>query len=251
MDRKIKVGAVNYLNTKPLLYGIENNASLKTSMDLSVEYPALLAQLLKQDLLDIALLPVAAIPEIEGARIVSNYGIATDGDVVSVALFSQVPIEQIEQVYLDYQSRTSVQLAQILLKEYWNKELQYLDATPDYIFDIKGTTAGVIIGDRALKHLPDFKYVYDLGSAWKAHTGLPFVFAAWVANKDLPQSFLNTFDEANALGLTVLEQIAMNNEVPYYDLKKYYQTDLSYLLDANKKKGLNLFLEKIGTHIKF
>lgn len=251
MDRKIKVGAVNYLNTKPLLYGIENNASLKASMDLSVEYPALLAQLLKQDLLDIALLPVAAIPEIEGARIVSNYGIATDGDVVSVALFSQIPIEQIEQVYLDYQSRTSVQLAQILLKEYWNKELQYLDATPDYIFDIKGTTAGVIIGDRALKHLPDFKYVYDLGSAWKAHTGLPFVFAAWVANKDLPQSFLNTFDEANALGLTVLEQIAMNNEVPYYDLKKYYQTDLSYLLDANKKKGLNLFLEKIGTNIKF
>ena len=151
--------------------------------------------------IDMALLPVAAIPAIDGAHIVSDYGIAADGNVVSVAIFSQVPMEEIETVYLDYQSRTSVKLAELLLESHWKKKVVYKPAPENFIEHINGTSAGVIIGDRALIQLSNFRYIYDLSAAWKDYTGLDFVFAAWVANSPLPQGFTARFNAANAEGL--------------------------------------------------
>jgi chorismate dehydratase len=241
---KIKIAAVSYLNTKPLLYGIERS-DIINDIDLVVDYPANLARLLKNDEIDMALLPVAAMAEIPGARIVSDYGIAADGDVVSVALFSQVPIEDIESVYLDYQSRTSVRLAQVLLANYWKKDVTYLAADKDYINNIQGTTAGVIIGDRALQQLDNFKYVYDLSAAWKSYTGLDFIFAAWIANKDLPQDFIARFNKANATGFGHLDEIIANNPFPEYSLHTYYTKNIKYVLDEQKKAGLKRFLELI------
>lgn len=214
-------------------------------IDLSVDYPARVAQQLKEGLIDIALMPVAAIVDIPGARIVSNYGIAAEGNVVSVALFSQSPIEEIDTVILDYQSRTSVRLTQLLLEEFWQKQVEFVPAGIDFIEQIKGRTAGVIIGDRALLHLPNFAHRYDLSAVWQQHTGLPFVFAAWVANKDLPEDFIQEFDAANALGLQHLDEIAAANEIPYYDLRVYYKENVVYFLDEEKKKALSLFLDKI------
>lgn len=244
MERKIKVGAVSYLNTKPLLYGLERNA-IKDKIEISLEYPAILAQKLRDGDIDMALMPVAALQEIDGARIVSDYGIAADGNVVSVALFSQLPLDEIDTVILDYQSRTSVRLTQLLFKEFWKKEVQFVPAGADFISEIKGKTAGVIIGDRALAQLPNFAFNYDLSKAWKDLTGLPFVFAAWVSNKDLSQDFIAEFNTANAMGLAHLDEIVLQNEVPYYSLKTYYNDNICYHLDAAKKKGLALFLEKI------
>lgn len=245
MKGKIKVGAVSYLNTKPLLYGLERSA-IKEQIEIVLAYPAQLAQQLRDGLIDMALLPVAALSEIEGAQVVSDYGIAADGNVVSVALFSQLPLEEIDTVILDYQSRTSVRLTQLLFREYWKKEVEFLPAGADFIAEIKGKTAAVIIGDRALAQLPNFKYNYDLSAAWKQHTGLPFVFAAWVSSKKLPPDFLQDFNRANAMGLEHLDEIALENEVPYYPLKTYYNDNICYHLDAGKKKGLALFLDKIS-----
>jgi chorismate dehydratase len=242
---KIKVGAVSYLNTKPLLYGIEHS-DLVNEIELSVEYPAELARKLKGGAIDIALLPVAAIPGIENSRIVSNYGIAADGDVASVCIFSQVPMEEIEILYLDYQSRTSVRLAQLLLEKHWNKKVEYKDAPENFIDYINGKNAGVIIGDRALKQLTNFEYIFDLSAAWKEMTGLPFVFAAWVTNKDLPEDFLKRFDDANASGLKNIDKVVAENTFPYYDLDKYYRENIQYLLDDKKRKGLELFLSMIN-----
>jgi len=199
-------------------------------IELTEDYPANVARQLREGSIDVALLPVAVMPTIPGARIVSDYGIAADGDVASVSIFSHVPMQEIETVYLDYQSRTSVRLAQLL----------------HYIDYINGRAAGVIIGDRALKQIPNFEYIYDLAAGWKAFTGLPFVFAAWIANKELPQSFIQAFNEANAEGLKYIDQVVIENPFPYYDLKKYYTENIHYLLDEEKKKGLNLFLQMIG-----
>lgn len=215
-------------------------------MELIVDYPSRLAQDLKSNKIDLALLPVAAIPGIEGARIISDYGIGANGNVVSVAIFSQVPMEEIETVYLDYQSRTSVRLAQLLLENYWGKKVVYKEANEHYIDYINGPTAGVIIGDRALKQLNNFEYTYDLSAAWKAYTGLDFVFAAWVANKDLPQSFIDRFNKANAEGLAHLDEIVAENPFPYYDLKTYYTDNIVFLIDEAKRKGLDKFLELIS-----
>jgi chorismate dehydratase len=240
----IKVGAVSYLNTKPLLYGIEHS-SIINEIELSLDYPALLAQQLKNGEIDMALLPVAAIPGIENARIVGKYGIATDGDVVSVAIFSNVPIEEVTDIYLDYQSRTSVRLAQLLLAQYWIKDITYHQAPTDFISKIDGTTAGVIIGDRALQQLPNFKYVYDLSAAWKSFTGLDFVFAAWVSNKHLPAGFIERFDAANEAGLQHIDIVIAQNPFPAYSLDVYYNKNIQYVLDESKLKGLSTFLQMI------
>lgn len=244
MSVKIKVAGVSYLNTKPLLYGIERSPVLN-EMKLLLDYPSNLAQSLQKGDIDMALMPVAAMPGIPGARIVSDYGIAADGNVASVCIFSQVPMEQIETIYLDYQSRTSVRLAQLLLEKHWRKNVVYKSAPENYIEYINGSTAGVIIGDRALKQLSNFEYIYDLAAEWKAFTGLPFVFAAWIANKDLPQDFLEAFNDANAEGLKHIDEVVAENPFPYYDLHTYYTKNIHYLLTEEKKAGLNKFLELI------
>ncbi len=244
MNSKIKVGAVSYLNTKPLLYGLERS-SIKEKIDLTLAYPAQLVKQLQTEKIDLALLPVAALQEIEAAKIVANYGIAANGNVVSVALFCQVPLHEIETVILDYQSRTSVRLTQLLFAEFWKQDVQFLPAGNDFINEIKGNTAAVIIGDRALEQLPNFKYNYDLSAAWKSFTGLPFVFAAWVSNKNLSAEFLAEFNTANAIGLAHIDEIAEANTIPYYSLTTYYKENICYRLGEAKKKGLALFLEKI------
>ncbi len=214
-------------------------------IDLMLDYPSQLAKDLADNKIDIALLPVAAMLTVPNARIVGDYGIGADGKVASVCIFSHVPMEEIKTVYLDYQSRTSVKLAEVLLKNYWKQEVELKSAPENYIEYINGTTAGVIIGDRALKQLTNFEYIYDLSEAWKDFTGLPFIFAAWVANKDLPADFLERFNAANALGLDHLEEIVEANPFPYYDLMTYYTENIRYHLDDEKKKGMELFLGMI------
>jgi chorismate dehydratase len=242
---KIRVGAVSYLNTKPLLYGIKSHPVIN-EIELVEDYPAKIAQMLIDDEVDIGLIPVEATLRLEEWYIDSDYCIGGDGPVASVCIFSEVPIEQVEKVYLDYQSRTSVNLAKILLKEYWKKDVDFVDATgEDFRGQIKRTTAGVIIGDRALQQRSQSKYIYDLSEAWKKYTGLSFVFAAWIANKKLPEEFIKAFDEANALGLEKINEVINENVFPYFDLRTYYTSCISYKIDMQKKKGLELFLKKL------
>jgi chorismate dehydratase len=242
---KIKVAAVSYLNTKPLLWGIERSPVMN-EIELLLDYPANLAASLMEGSIDMALLPVAAMPGIPGARIVGEYGIAADGEVASVCIFSKQPMEEVTTIYLDYQSRSSVRLATLLLKSYWKKEVELLPAPIDYIEHIAGTTAGVIIGDRALQQRHNFLYIYDLAQTWKDWTGLPFVFAAWVANKDLPAPFIEKFNAANAEGLRHIDEVVDANPFPHYDLQTYYRHNIHYNLDAQKLMGLEAFLELIS-----
>ena len=246
MDKKWRIGAVSYLNTRPLLLGMEQSP-FRDSIDLVKSYPAQIAQDLLDDTIDIGLVPVAIMPLLSNPQIVSKYVIGSEGAVASVALFSQVPMDQIEKLYLDYQSRTSVALAKVLLSKYWNKEVEFLTATEGYINEISGTTAGIIIGDRALTSLKRFEHIYDLGLAWKAHTGLPFVFAAWVSNKPIPSAFMKAFDAANEYGLQHLDEVIalIPATEQVYDLHKYYTENISYEFTPEKRRGLEKFLEAL------
>jgi chorismate dehydratase len=241
LDRKIRVGAVSYLNTKPLLYGIERS-SVRKDIDLIIDYPASIAAMLLKDEIDMGLVPVAIIPFLKEYHINGNYCIGSNGDVASVCLFSEVPIEKVDKVLLDYQSRTSVQLARVLLKEYWKISPQLIDAGKDFREHIKGATAGVVIGDRALEQRHISPYSYDLAGAWKAFTGLPFVFAAWISNKPIDPAFIVAFDEANARGLAQIDQVVAENPYPLFSLHDYFTKHLNYDLDPLKRKGLELFL---------
>jgi len=245
LDKRIRIGAVSYLNTRPLLYGLKRSG-LMDRIDLVEDYPARIAAMLLNDEIDVGLVPVVVIPQLKDPHIITDYCIGTEGEVASVALFSEVPMEQVTTVLLDYQSRTSVNLAKLLLKEYWKKEVVLEDAREDFRSRIGGTTAGIVIGDRALEQRKISAYCYDLGLAWKAHTGLPFVFAAWVSNKPLGDEFEDAFNRANGYGVKHIEEVVAENAYPVYDLTKYYTQNISYQLTEDKRKGLDLFLRLLS-----
>jgi chorismate dehydratase len=244
--KKIKIGAVNYLNTKPLLYGIRNHEVIN-HIELIEDYPSRIADMVIKGEADIGLIPVATLPLLNNWRIIGNYGIACNGPVASVCLFSDVPIHEIKKVHLDYQSRTSVVLLKILLEEYWNHEVEFIDAkNEDFLEQIKNTSAGLVIGDRALEQRKHSKFIYDLGEAWKNYTGLPFVFAAWISNKEIDLQFEKMFDDANKLGVDNKKYVYRYIKYKHYDLKYYYEKNISYFLDDKTREGLNLFLEKLS-----
>lgn len=245
MQKKIRVGAVSYLNTKPLIYGFEQGF-MQNEIELTLNYPSQLTTMMQKNQLDIALLPIASIQNIQDAQIFSNYCIASDGKVASVCLFSHVPIDEVQEVFLDYQSRTSVALFRLLMRDYWNIRPLLADADTQYISQIKDKKAGIIIGDRALKQLNNFPYVYDLAEAWQQHTQLPFVFATWVSNTKLSRNFIASFNDANALGLQHLSDISNTNaHLTPYDLNTYYHENIAYQLNDERKNGMQLFLKSM------
>lgn len=240
------MGVVNYLNTKPLVYGLQI-PPISEQIELVGDYPARLVDMLVNDEIDVGLIPVAAIPQLSAFNIIGNYCIGTEGEIASVALFSEVPMHEIKKVYLDYQSRSSVALLKWLMKEYWGIDPEIVEAKDEsFRKEIKGTTAGLVIGDRALEQRKISTFIYDLGSEWRSITGLPFVFAAWVSIKQLPDDFIKLFDEANAMGLKHIEEIVAANPYDLYDLKKYYTLHLSYQLDERKQRGMSYFLKVIN-----
>lgn len=243
---KIRVGIVNYLNTKPLLYGLQL-PPISEKIELIGAYPARLAQMLANNEIDLGLIPVATIPQFPSYHIVGNYCIGTEGETASVCLFSEVPMYEVKRIYLDYQSRSSVALLKWLMQESWGIDAELIQATDEsYRDEIKGTTAGLVIGDRALEQRKISTFIYDLGAEWRAITGLPFVYAAWISTKKLPDDFISEFDAANAVGLQHIDEIVAAEKFEIYDLKKYYSLHLSYRLDERKKRALELFLQVIS-----
>ena len=244
LETKIRVAAVSYLNTKPLIYGFEKGMMVN-EIELVTDFPASIADMLINDVVDIALVPVAIIPSLKEYHIITNYCIGTTGEVASVCLFSDVPLTDIKTVLLDYQSRSSVGLLKILLKDFWKINVELVSGNTGYEEKIEGTTAGLVIGDRAFIQRKKSKYIYDLGIAWKEMTGLPFLFAAWVANKKLPQTFIEKFNQTTGEGFKHLPEIIAANAYPHYDLKKYYEDHISFNLDDYKRKGLDEYLKRL------
>lgn len=240
----IKISAVSYLNTKPLLYGLFQKG-IDEMVDLSLDIPAVGAQKLVDGEVDLGLVPVAIIPKLQTPHIISNYCIGTEGEVNTVAIFSERPLRELTHIYLDHHSRTSAALTQILLKEYWQLPMTFLQAEEGYIDDIQGTTGALVIGDRTIGLTSNYKY--DLGTAWKAHTGLPFVFAAWVSNKPLPEDFIKVFNDALAYGMSKINQLMylVQSPHPSFSVFDYYTKNISYEMDAAKKEALTLFLSKV------
>jgi chorismate dehydratase len=243
---RIKVAAVSYLNTKPFVYGLEHSPLL-SQIELSVNPPSVIGGQLIRDEVDIGLVPVRVIPSLKEAHIISDFGITCDGAVGSVVICSSVPIESVEKLYLDYQSRTSAALAQLLIHDYWKQQPDIAQSAPGFEEQIKGTTAGLLIGDRALHLKSRFEFCYDLGEAWKRHTGRPFVFACWVANKKLPAAFVAQFNDAMKYGVFHLGEVISEQQKSYpdVDVRDYLSNKISFGIDKAKRESLNFFLESV------
>jgi chorismate dehydratase len=244
--KQLNVTAVSYLNTKPLLYGLLNSP-LAAKIRLELNIPSVCARKLRDGQADLALVPVAIIPEIEHPQIISNFCIGSAGTVKTVCLYSDCPLEEADTLLLDHHSRTSVELTKLLLREYWQTHPKLLPAEAGYIRRIGGRTAGLVIGDRTIGLEQRFQYTYDLGEAWKQHTGLPFVFAAWVSNRQLPPEFAQAFDAAMAAGLAQIPKLMylLPTPDPEFDLEAYFTRCISYELDMPKRRALSIFLSAI------
>ncbi|HTI61653.1 menaquinone biosynthesis protein [Mucilaginibacter sp.] len=243
--KKIRISAVSYTNTKPFLYGIQNTPVIE-QIDLSLDIPADCAQKLIDDKVDIGLIPVAAALQLPEWHIVSDYCIGAVGAVNSVFLFSNCDIREVKTVQLDPQSRTSNNLARVLLKNFWKVEPEQVTDAPDYGQSTDANTAYVQIGDRTFGKKVKYKFVYDLSEEWQRFTGLPFTFAAWIANKPIPQQFVDEFNRALKFGLDhrpeLLKELPKRDD---FDLEDYLMHRLDFSLTEDKKKALFLFLDYI------
>lgn len=247
---KIKVSAVSYLNTLPFLYGI-NNTKLINQIDLSIDMPSICADKLIAGEVDLGLIPVAVIPKLKNSHIVSDFCLGANKKVNTVLLLSDVPLNEIKTVLLDYQSRTSVNLVKVLAKEFWKITPKWVNTEKGFEKKIKNNVAGVVIGDRTFSIKNNYKYAFDLAEQWYINTKLPFVFAAWVANKPLPNSFINDFNKALNFGVENINQVvnAYSSKQISKDRLLYYLTEeMSYTYTQEKQKALSLFFDYLVKH---
>jgi chorismate dehydratase len=245
--RKIRVGAVRYLNTKPLVYGLE---TLAPSAELVFDFPSRLADRLASGDLDVALVPSIDYLQNPGYQIVSDACIACRGPVLSVKLFLKVPPERVRTLALDAGSHTSAVLARILLFERHSITPELVPLPIGQSMADASADAVLLIGDRAIHSLPGrFAEVWDLGDVWCRWTELPFVFAMWVVRggSDLGEIEM-ALAAARDLGTANLEAIA-DREAPHLGLTRpqclaYLRDNLHFRLGPRERRGLELFREK-------
>lgn len=246
---KVKVSVVSYLNSKPFLYGLEH-AAIKKSIDLSLDIPSVCAKKLVEGEVDLGLVPVAVLPKLKFYQIVSNYCIGADGEVGSVMLYSNVPLNEIKEILLDYQSLTSVSLVKVLAVFYWKINPQWISASVGFEENIKGSTAAVIIGDRTFSLKEKYKYSYDLAKEWQLFTGLPFVFACWATNIHLQDDFLTEFNDALKHGLDnrneLIDELNQSNSYPYIDIASYLNNSIKFDLATPQMEAMQLFLKYLS-----
>lgn len=238
----IRISAVSYINTLPFIYGLEHSG-FKNKIELSLDYPALCAQKLINDEADIGLIPVAAILDLPESFIVSDFCIGASGVVNSVFIFSNCPINEVETLQLDPESRSSNNLALVLLKNYWKLNPAKVKGAKDYSESTDNKTAFVQIGDRTFGKNNSYPFVYDLAKEWQNFTGLPFVFAAWVSNKELPAEFIKELNNAFQFGLDHRKEVlkTIDNIYGDFDMDDYLMNKIDYDLDNKKREALKLF----------
>ena len=241
----IRISAVSYTNTKPFIYGLEHSPII-SEIELSFDNPSDCAQKLIDDKADIGLIPVAAILSLPKWNIVSDYCIGAIGAVNSVFIFSNCAIEKVRFLQLDPESRSSNNLAMVLLKNFWKISPEIFVNAGNYAQSDDGTTAFVQIGDRTFGKKGKYKFVYDLSEEWQKFTGLPFVFAAWIANKPVQDTFINKFNYALGYGLNHRAELLKELPIyPYFDLEDYLMKKLDFDLTEDKTKALYLFLDYV------
>ena len=247
--KRLRVGAVSYLNTKPLVYRLEEIAP---DVELVFDLPSRLADSLSVGNLDVALIPSVEYLQDPTYSIVSDACIACRGPVLSVKLLSRVPVREIRSVALDEGSRTSVALLRILLSQQYDvlPEFEALPIGADPC-DIQ-TDAVLLIGDRAI-HPPIGSFVedWDLGDAWCRWAKLPFVFAMWTARPNIDVGRLGlVLQEARDAGVSHLEEIAQCEaatvQLDPETCLEYLRDNLHFHLGERERQALQLFQQQAG-----
>ncbi len=249
---KLRVGIVNFLNSKPLAWGFlkGHHADLFAP---SYHPPALVARLLGQGNLDIGLIPSIEVQRIPNLRVLPDMCVGAKQEVRSVVLVSRGPVEQIRRVALDQNSRTSSTLVRILLRERWGLDPEYLHERPDPERMLSEADAALIIGDPALRLDREKYHVIDLAAEWKTLTGLPFVFAVWAVRPeveipDLPFYFKSSLRYGLSSLDTLVREAAAELGLDSSEVRTYLTENLHFFLRSEEIEGLEEFYRRAHSH---
>ncbi len=250
--RKLRISAISYLNTAPLMWDFEHGEAGR-NFDISYTLPSACARALTDGTADIGIIPAAAYAEIPGLVVLPDVAIASRRAVRSILLVSKVPVEQVRTVALDTSSMTSVALTRILFEKWLGGRRTFTAMGPDIDQMLAQNDAGLLIGDPALKIDRSRYRTLDLAEEWIRHTGKPFVFAFWAVRSaalqnndsllDLPAIFQNSRDHGlqpaslNRIACEWAPKLGLSED----DVRRYLTENIHYQLDAGCLEGLQLF----------
>jgi chorismate dehydratase len=250
--RRLRISAISYLNTAPLMWDFEHGAAGKL-FDISYTVPSLCARALAEGTADIGIIPAAAYAQIPGLVVLPDVAIASRRPVRSILLVSHVPIDQVRSVALDTSSMTSVALAKILFKKWLGSGRTFAAMEPDLEKMLAACDAGLLIGDPALQVDRSKYHTLDLAEEWIRYTGKPFVFAFWAVRRaalqeaDPSLDVATIFRESRDHGLLpasirgISQEWAPRLGLSESDICKYLTENIHYQLDPGCLEGLQLF----------
>lgn len=239
-----RVAAVSYLNTVPFIYGIEHAHLLRAGLILSP--PSRCVTAFAEGEADIALVPAAGLSSLPDAHLITRFCIGADGPVRTVTLMSDSPVGAIRRIWLDGHSRTSALLIKILCEELWNITPEYRQLDDYSVVDVpQEGDAYLLIGDKVFDYEGRFSHIHDLAVHWRELTGLPFVFAVWIAREGVPEEVAEALSASLEYGIDHIPEA-----VNYYGHSgkayavEYLTENIDFILDDPKRQALSLFLEK-------
>jgi chorismate dehydratase len=246
----VRLGAVDYLNARPLVYGLELRSDL---FALRFDSPAKCAALLHEGSIDVGMIPTIEYLRGPSYRIVPGMAIVSDGPVASVALYSRVPLDQVRTLAADTSSRTSVGLAQVLCYERFGIDPAFSPMAPDPAAMLAACDAALIIGDPALflDHEAAGLQKVDLGAEWAALTGLPFVWAFWAGRPEaLSRAGVAALAHARDEGVAASDGLAAAYCGPERAVRgqAYLRENIQYRLGEREEAGLRRYFELAVTH---
>jgi chorismate dehydratase len=255
--KKLRISAISYLNTAPLMWDFEHGQA-GAEFDISYTLPSQCAAHLRAGSADIGIIPAAAYTGIPDLAILPGVAIASRRAVRSILLVSKVPLEKIESVALDTSSMTSVALTKVLFAKWWGGTRKFVAMAPDEEQMLKQCDAGLVIGDPALKINRSRYITYDLAEEWIRLTGKPFVFAFWAvrraalqdASRDLDLAAV--FQESRDHGLLpesidrIVGEWASRLGLDESEVTNYLTQNIYYYLDPACLEGLQLFYQLAG-----
>jgi chorismate dehydratase len=239
----MRVAAIHYINTLPLIYGLQRNSNIELILDT----PSACFKHLIQNEVDVALIPIFGTQMHENVQAISGIGIAAEKQTESVYLYSYKPLDQLKTVSVDPASLTSVNLLKIILqKKYGNEPLFVTADSHDIAGTLKNYDAALVIGDDAILSRIPGSNRWDLASEWHNFAGLPFIFAVWASTQRLDISGQELFRDSLVKGLeamdSIIEQAKKMIPVDSEFLKRYYNLDLHYQLTPNDYQGFTKYL---------
>ncbi len=242
----IRLGAVQYLNARPLVFGLEGQTDL---FSLQFDVPAKCATHLHEHSVDLSLIPTIEYLHSPDYCVVPDIAVVSNGPVASVALFTTRPTQAIRSIAIDSSSRTAVALLRILCAEWFEIEPQFHTMPPDLDTMLKRCDAALLIGDLALftehETIVDLDKV-DLGEEWTAMTNLPFVWAFWTGRANAVQTqHVDALHNARDAGMQALDEIAAQHGPADEDqaeiARDYLRKNVQFELTEDSRAGLERF----------